>query len=136
VEPWRYLVLYDGECGLCDRSIQWLLRHDRKGLLRFAPLQGATARPFVEGPLDELATVLYVERDAEGQPRVWERSAAAFRILWRLGGGWRVVAWLRVLPRALTDAVYRFVARRRRRWFGTVDACRAPDAAARARFLP
>jgi predicted DCC family thiol-disulfide oxidoreductase YuxK len=129
---WRDLVLYDGECGLCDRLVQWLLSHDKKGVLSYAPLQGETARPFATGDLD---TMVFVERDADGRTRVYERSRGVFRILQKLGGVWRAVAWLRVLPRFVTDAGYRFVSSHRLRWFGRVDACRVPDASVKARFL-
>jgi predicted DCC family thiol-disulfide oxidoreductase YuxK len=129
---WRDLVLYDGECGLCDRLVQWLLRHDRKGVLSYAPLQGETARPFVSGDLD---TMVFVERDAGGTTHVYERSRGVFRILQKLGGIWRAVAWLRILPRFVTDAGYRFISRNRLRWFGRADACRVPDASVKARFL-
>jgi predicted DCC family thiol-disulfide oxidoreductase YuxK len=134
MEGWRYLVLYDGECGLCDRSVQWLLRHDRQGLLRYAPLQGTTARAFVERT-DAYDTIVFVEKGDDGAVRVSRRSRAAFRIFAQLGGVWRVIGWLRFLPAGLTDLVYRFVAARRIRWFGRVDACRLPDPSVRARFL-
>jgi predicted DCC family thiol-disulfide oxidoreductase YuxK len=132
---WRYLVLYDGECGLCDRSVQWLLRRDRRAVLRFAPLQGETARGFV-GEKAEFDTMVFVERRPGEAPRVLERARAVLTILRRIGGVWLLVAWLRFLPRVLIDVPYRFVARRRIRWFGRVDACRLPDPATRQRFLP
>jgi predicted DCC family thiol-disulfide oxidoreductase YuxK len=134
MDDWRYLVLYDGECGLCDRSVQWLLRHDPQGRLRYAPLQGPTARAFVERT-DVYDTIVFVEKGDDGAVRVSRRSRGAFRILSRLGGVWRVISWLRILPAALTDVAYRFVAARRIRWFGRVDACRLPDPSVRARFL-
>jgi predicted DCC family thiol-disulfide oxidoreductase YuxK len=138
VDEWHNLVLYDGECGLCDRTVQWLLRHDRRGVLTYAPLQGETARPFVAnvpGDKRELDTLVFVERSDDGAIRVTDRSRGVFRILGTLGGFWRVVSWLRFLPRFLTDLGYRIVAKNRIRWFGRVDACRVPDAAVRQRFL-
>jgi predicted DCC family thiol-disulfide oxidoreductase YuxK len=125
--------LYDGECGLCDRSVQWLLRHDRRGVLQFAPLQGEAAQPFTGGAT-EFDTMVFVERQGE-RARVTHRSRAIFRILSRIGGPWRLVSWLRFLPAWLTDPAYRLVAANRIKWFGRVDACRLPDPATRARFL-
>jgi len=133
---WRYLVLYDGECGLCDRSVQWLLRHDRKQVLTFAPLQGETARPYV-GASDALDTMILVEQPAgDSPPRTSRRSRAVLRILSKLGPGWWLLSLVRVIPAFLSDLLYRFVAAHRLRWFGRVDACRRPDEATRARFLP
>src|SRR5207248_1207981 len=65
----RALVLYDGLCGLCDSTVQWLLRRDQKKVLTFAALQGETARPYLaaarEGDGDDgLGTLVLVERDA------------------------------------------------------------------------
>lgn len=131
-------VLYDGLCGLCDASVQWLLRHDRKGTFRFAALEGETARrvrarhPSLP-PLDE--TMVLVESPESGNERVRVRSDAALAILVRLGGIWRLAALLRLVPQPLRDVVYRWVARYRLRWFGRIDACRIPTAAERARFL-
>jgi predicted DCC family thiol-disulfide oxidoreductase YuxK len=129
---WRNLVLFDGECGMCDRLVQWLLRHDKRGVLSYAPLQGEAARPFAPADSD---TMVFVERLDDGSTRILRRSRGVFRILHKLGGVWRLLSWLRLLPVFLTDAGYRFVARRRLRWFGRVASCRLPDDATRARFL-
>ena len=130
----RFLVLYDGECGLCDRTVQWLLKRDRKNVLRYAPLGGETAKRFVkqQGPVDTLVLV----EELQGQALLFRRSRAMFRILSQLGGIWRVVAWLRFLPQFFTDAGYRLIAHYRIAWFGRIDACRVPDASVRDRFLP
>lgn len=128
------LVLYDGTCGFCDTSVQWILRHDAAGTFRFAPLQGETARevkarhPEMPEDLDSIVLV-------DGEHVSW-RSEAIFRICARLDGAWKVLAWLRWLPRALTDLGYRIFASHRYRWFGRVDSCRVPAPGQRARFLP
>ena len=132
------LVLFDGVCGFCDGAIQWLLAHDPAGRLHFAPLQGETAarlrrlHPEIPGDLDSMALV----ETEGGRSRVYLRSQAIFRTCAELAGAWRMLAWLRFLPRSLAEAAYRGFARRRYRWFGKLEACRVPDAAARARFLP
>jgi predicted DCC family thiol-disulfide oxidoreductase YuxK len=132
-------ILYDGVCGLCDRSVRWLLARDLRGAFRFAPLQGATAarvrsRHPALPPIDE--TMVLVESPESEAERVRVRSDAALAILARLGGGWQLLAALgRLVPPPLRDAVYRFVARRRKRWFGELTACKVPAAAERERFL-
>jgi predicted DCC family thiol-disulfide oxidoreductase YuxK len=132
------LVLYDGVCGLCDRVVQLLLGEDREGLLRFAPLQGETARAFTGAPdaLDPtLGTIVFVSERATGARATFMRSEAVLRILDTLGGFWRVVSWLRVVPRPLRDAVYDWVARHRYAWFGRYAECPVPASGMRARFL-
>jgi predicted DCC family thiol-disulfide oxidoreductase YuxK len=119
--------------------MRWLLDADRRRVLRFAPLQGETARDVLArhpGSDDTLSTVVYVRDFRAPGERVFRRSAAALAILEDLGGGYRALAWLRVIPRPIRDALYDFVADRRYRWFGTLPSCRLPDGSAEARFLP
>jgi predicted DCC family thiol-disulfide oxidoreductase YuxK len=134
----RLLVLYDGVCGLCHRLVRFLLRADRRRVLRFAPLQGeASAR--LRRRLPRLAgvdSVVFV-RDHEGAgERCYLRSRAVVEVLASLGGAWRLAAWpLRLVPPPLRDRLYDGVARRRYGWFGRFDACRLPAAEERSRFL-
>lgn len=130
----RPLLLYDGSCGLCDRSVQFVLRRDRAGRFRFAALQSVPARRLLQEfgfDPDALDSVIFV--DEQGVPS--RESTAALRTLARLGWPWRLGAVGYLVPRPLRDAAYRFVARRRLRWFGAADACRLPLPGERERFL-
>ncbi len=132
------LVLYDGECGFCSRVVRGLIAADRRGLLHFAPLQGETAaavRQRTGAIPDDLDSVVYVDRSRGTDDVTW-RAEAVIRLGRLLGGVWgAAAAVLAALPRPLADAAYDAVARRRRR-FGTGDACALAPPAARARFLP
>lgn len=132
-------VLFDGRCGLCDGFVRWLVRRDRRRLLRYGALEGrraAEVRARHPALPDADETVVLVERPGSDGERVRVRSDAALALLARLGGAWRLAAGLgRLVPPPLRDAAYRFVARRRRRWFGRLDACRVPAPAERALFL-
>ena len=136
-EPAR-LVLYDGACGVCQRSIQWILAADARGLFHFAPLQGSTAaavrtrHPELPSDLD---SIVYVDRSA-GTERIHVRGDALFRIAGELGGRWGWIGLLRVLPRRLTDFLYRAFARNRHRVSRALGQCSLPSVAAQARFLP
>lgn len=133
------LVLYDGVCGLCDRTVQRLLAADRRGVLRFAPLQGPTAKAVIarHPELDEaLRSLVFVRSHGTTDEKVYLRSEGALRIARELGGVWTVVAWLRIVPRAWRDAVYDWVARNRYRWFGQFSECRVPSPGVKDRFLP
>lgn len=126
------ILFYDGECGLCARSVQWCLEHERAGVLRFAPLQGATyAALALEAKPTGLDTLVLLD---EG--RLWVRGDAVLRLLARCGAGWRLLAiCARIVPRCVRDACYRFVAGRRHAWFGAADRCRLPTSRESARFL-
>ena len=127
------VLFYDGVCGLCDRIVRFVLRHDRRRRFRFAPLQGDFAR----------ATLARYGRDARQldsvcvliDGRLLEKSDAVCAILRDLGGVWRLVALpLRLLPRRLRDAGYDWFASRRYRWFGRFDECPLPTPELRARL--
>ena len=131
------ILLYDGACGLCASSVQFILRHERQQALWFAPLQGTTAAA-VRARHPRLAGVdsmVWVEPPSAGHPeRVFVRSAAVLRAGAYLGGAWRAsaVAWL--IPAALRDVAYDFVARHRHRMFGA-EQCYLPPPDVRKRFL-
>ena len=131
------LVLYDGVCGLCDKSVQWLLDHDPEGKLRFAPLQGPTAAAILERHPSlprTLDTMIFVEREGDVE-RVRVRSHAVFHICKHVSGLARALAIFRFVPAFLTDLGYRLVAKLRYRIWGTLDQCRVPTPDERARFL-
>jgi predicted DCC family thiol-disulfide oxidoreductase YuxK len=127
------VLFFDGECGLCNRSVRWLLVRDRRRVLRFAPLQGQLAA-------DKLAAL---PRDyAEWAVALWDEdgihyeSDAALRAVARLGGMWQLARWLLFIPRKIRNGIYRFIARHRIRWFGRVDSCALLAFEDRARLLP
>lgn len=149
------ILLYDGACGLCARSVQWILEHEAApppgarpggrrrapGPIRFATIQGRVAAPYLRrhglaSPTGEYDTmVLLVDPDGPRE-RALVRSQAALAIGVAVGGPFRWAALVgRLVPRPLLDAAYRLVARNRLRFFGGADACRVPRAAERARFL-
>lgn len=135
----RRIVLYDGKCGFCDASVQWLLDHDRARRLVYAPLDGPTAQGIRQRhprmPLD-LDSLVYVETDDRGRERVYWYSRAVLGICSNLPLPWRLAVVFRLVPVFLRDLAYRAFARMRYRVFGRLDACRIPTPDERARFLP
>ncbi len=133
------VLLYDGVCGLCARSVQTILKYDRRGTMMFAPLQSDYGRAVVERhpALREVNSLVLLETaaaDGSGE-RVYVRSEAALRVAGYLGGWWRVLACARVIPAPLRDFVYNFVARNRYRVFGKSESCLLPPSDVRVRFL-
>ena len=131
------VLLYDGVCGFCNGTVQFVLARDRRGVLRFATLQGEFARGVMERhpELNGVDSLVLVERDAAGE-HVSVRSEVALRVARYLGGPWRIVGVLRVVPRFARDSVYDGFARIRYRVFGKYDSCPLPSAEQRKRFLP
>lgn len=129
------ILLYDGTCGLCDRSVKWILARERDHELRFAALQGETAaalRARYPAIPTALSTMVLV---ADGVVRL--RSKGILYTAKHLRAPWRWAFALRWLPAFVLDLGYRFIAAIRYRVWGHVDpACQLPAPATRARFLP
>jgi predicted DCC family thiol-disulfide oxidoreductase YuxK len=126
------VVLFDGYCHLCDRSVQFVLDHDRRRVFRFAPSQSPGAAPFLArcGLGSAPGTIVFVERDG------WSvRSTAAIRMARRLGLPWSLAMAALILPAALRDVAYGVIARNRLRWFGQRDTCRIPTPEETGQFL-
>jgi predicted DCC family thiol-disulfide oxidoreductase YuxK len=126
------VILFDGLCNLCAGSVRFVLERDSAGAFDFASLQSEAARRLIAGrsPADLPDSIVLVDTDG-----VHLRSDAALRIAARLRRPWPVLALFRILPRALRDAVYDFVARRRYGWFGKRETCLVPTPELRNRFL-
>ena len=133
-----HLVLYDGVCGLCNRLVQFLLEHDRRGVFSFAPFQGPTGKSVVGrsgGNPDDLTT-FYVYADFRNpDARVLVKSDAALFVARELGWPWAALTAARVVPKVLRDALYDVVARTRYRVFGRYEQCVAPRPEFRGRFV-
>ncbi|MCC6426106.1 MAG: DUF393 domain-containing protein [Phycisphaerales bacterium] len=131
--PANPVLFYDGDCGLCAASVRWCLDRDRRGILRFAPLQGATYAG-VQIPDKPMSLDTMVLLDADG---LHTRSEAALRAMRYTGGLWASLATLgRLFPRFIRDRIYRSIAKRRIAWFGPADSCKLPTPVERDRFLP
>jgi predicted DCC family thiol-disulfide oxidoreductase YuxK len=137
--PASPILFYDGECGVCTSSVRFILRRDRRGELRFASLRGGHGAALLahHPELRGVDSMLWVEPSGgvAGGERISVRSDAALAVARYLGGGWRLLTWLAWMPRKWRDGLYDWVARNRRRWAGTDDACEIPSPAERERFL-
>ena len=131
--PANPIVLFDGVCNLCNRSVQTILRHDRQARFRFASLQsplGEKLRDDFGIDREKVDSVILVEGG-----RWYQESNAALRIANGLGGLWKLFGVFRLIPRPLRDAAYRLIARNRYRWFGKTETCWVPTPELRGRFL-
>jgi predicted DCC family thiol-disulfide oxidoreductase YuxK len=132
------LVLYDGVCGLCNRLVSFLLRHDRRDQFRFAPLQSELAQTLLRRyGLDpnDFDTVVVLADFGQPAERALTRSQAALWAVSRLGGIWRLFAIAKLAPLSLREGLYRFIARRRYRIFGKYEQCPLPRPEDRGKFL-
>lgn len=136
----RPALLFDGECGLCNRVVRLLLRLDRHGALAFAPLQGAPAVEFLRAhglPDHDFDTMVYVpDWTRREQPAFLLRTDGVIAALRICGGIGKTLAFaLRIVPAPCRDAAYRLVARWRYRIFGAWRPRPLPRPEWAARFI-
>lgn len=127
------VILFDGVCRFCNGSVNFVLRHDRAGRFRFAPLQSDPGQQLMtEYGINREKTDSFVLIEG-GKPYL--KSTAALRVARGLGFPWNLLGVFMILPAAVRDMVYDWIARNRYRWFGKMDACMVPDADMRSKFL-
>lgn len=127
------ILLFDGVCNLCNGTVQWVLKHDSRGALRFASLQSDAGQQLLREaglPGDEFNTVVLYESGL-----FYTRSDVVLRLFRHLGGAWAWLAWLSIVPRFIRDGIYDRIARNRYRWFGKRESCMMPTPELRSRFL-
>lgn len=126
------VVLFDGVCNLCNRSVQFIIKRDKQAMFRFASLQSAAGQKILQElhlPHDHFNSfTLYHEG------KIYTRSDAALRVLAQLKG-WKWTSALGIIPGFIRNAVYNLIARNRYRWFGKKDECMIPTPELRSRFL-
>jgi predicted DCC family thiol-disulfide oxidoreductase YuxK len=126
------IIFFDGICVLCNRVVDFLIRHDKKQLLKFAALQSELAGKLIDlkvSPEDQ-DTVIYFDSG-----KIFTRSEAVLRIAEYLGFPYNAIKMAYLLPLPVRDAIYDYIAGKRFRWFGKRDFCRMPDEETRGRIL-
>ena len=125
------IVFFDGVCNLCQGSVRYLIKHDKKGVLKFASLQGNYAKDFVnETEIQSMQSIMFLD-----DKMLYKKSTAVLKLS-RLLGGWHQLLLLGyILPRFFRDWLYNIVAKNRYRWFGKKDQCMLPSKGFENRFL-
>jgi predicted DCC family thiol-disulfide oxidoreductase YuxK len=129
------ILLYDGECGVCNHTVGWFLAHEELGSrVRFAALESEPGRLLrsAAAVAPSVDSLLWIERKGERLIAL-DRSSAALRLAEETRGAWRLLAWLRVVPRCFRDFCYERFAQIRHRV--VAPACFVPLPEQRARFL-
>jgi predicted DCC family thiol-disulfide oxidoreductase YuxK len=126
------VVLFDGVCKLCNGSVNFILRRDRKGRLKLASLQSDYGQQMIASQgktSDVLDSLLLVEGE-----QISENSTAIIRITKYLDGAWPLCMVFLIIPRFIRDFFYDIIANNRYRWFGKYEACRLHDPEFEDRF--
>ena len=129
----KSIILFDGVCNLCNASVNFIIKHDKKERFTFASLQSDAAKEILlhfPAKKNKLDTVLLVENEV-----IYDKSIAALLISSKLSGGFRFLCIFKLIPKFIRDAIYDFIAKNRYHWFGKKETCMLPTSEIKKRFL-
>ena len=127
------IILFDGVCNFCNRTINTILKYDKQAYFQFAPSQSNTAMGIMQAfNLDEkaISSVILIE-----QEKVFTKTDAVIQIANRLSGWPSLFRLLKFIPKPMRDFAYDLIAKNRYALFGKKDNCMIPDVSIRHRFL-
>lgn len=127
------IVLFDGVCNLCNASVQFIIKRDKKDFFRFASLQSDTGAALLKSaglPAGYLTSILYIENG-----RHYKESTAALKIAKNLPGAWPLLYVFIVIPAFIRNFFYRIIAANRYRWFGQKNECMIPSPDLKQKFI-
>ncbi|MCC6796220.1 MAG: thiol-disulfide oxidoreductase DCC family protein [Candidatus Hydrogenedentes bacterium] len=127
------IILFDGVCNYCNSILNYIIKHDHKKRFRFAHLQSNAGQDLLEQygfPRDMLDSVVLIENG-----KAYTKTDVTIRIAPHMSGIAKFAVLLRILPRAIRDIGYDFIARNRYKWWGKQEACIVPTPDVRDRFL-
>lgn len=126
------IILFDGVCNLCNNSVKSIIQRDSAGYFQFASLQSDVGQKLLQhyGLNDYINSFVLIENE-----RYYLKSSAALRICKNLDGAWKLLSFLRIIPRPIRDFIYDRIAHNRYKWFGKQDSCMIPTPEIRKRFL-
>jgi predicted DCC family thiol-disulfide oxidoreductase YuxK len=127
------IVLFDGTCNLCSGIVKFLIRNDKRKILRFAAMQSEAGKEILQQygfPEHYLKTFVFVKNN-----KAYTGSTAALKLYNELPWYWKWTQAFWIVPRFLRDAVYEFVSKHRFQWFGKKDHCMVPSPELKSRFL-
>lgn len=130
----KKIILFDGVCNLCDSSIQFIIKHDKKDIFRFVALQsdmGLEITKHIGVDTSKIDSILLYEPGKA----YYYKAEAALKIAKELGGIYTIISCFSILPNFLTNTVYDYIARNRYKWYGKKDACMIPTPELKAKFL-
>lgn len=127
------IILFDGVCNLCNSSVQFIIKRDKKEQFLFASLQSDYAKEQLPDELSDskaFQSIVLKEKD-----EIKTKSTAALAIARYLSGWWPILYTFIIIPKFLRDWVYDLIAKNRYKWFGKKDQCMIPSPELKSRFI-
>ena len=130
----KKIILFDGLCNLCDAAVQFVIKHDKKDVFRFVPLQSELGQQILKhigiNPSNIDSIILY-------QPGIayYYKSAAALEIARSLGGFFHFGTIFKIIPTGIRNQLYDYIAKNRYKWYGKKETCLVPSTENKSKFL-
>lgn len=127
------VILFDGVCNLCNASVQYVIKRDKKRLFRFASLQSSFGSAVLKQynlPADTFNSFILLDNN-----KIYIRSTAALLVAKKLSGLIKLLYGFIIVPRVIRDAVYNLIAMKRYKWFGKQESCWVPTPELKKLFL-
>jgi predicted DCC family thiol-disulfide oxidoreductase YuxK len=126
------IILFDGVCNFCNRTVQFIIKRDKQGLFKFASLQSEIGKELlkkhgIDQNIDSFILIVH--------ERYYMKSTAALHVCKKLKGAWKLFYLFKIVPTPLRDIVYDHIAKNRYKWFGKREACVVPSKEIKNRFL-
>lgn len=128
------IILFDGVCNFCNRTVNIIIKHDKEDQFKFAPSQSSFANEFIQKygvNQKELSSVVLIEGD-----RFYTQSTAVIRIADQLCGWPKIFYYIKWIPKPVRDFFYDCIAKYRYRIFGKQAHCMLPDKNLQHKFIP
>jgi len=129
----KSIILFDGVCNLCNSSVNFIIKHDKKKKFIFTSLQSDAAKEILlqfQTKKLNMDSILLIENGT-----IYKKSTAVFKILKHLNSGYKLLYFLIIVPEFIRDFLYDKIATRRYKWFGKSENCMIPKKELKSRFL-
>jgi predicted DCC family thiol-disulfide oxidoreductase YuxK len=129
----KKIILFDGVCNLCNGSVVFIIKRDKKDVFRFAAIQSEEGQKLIEKyQIDTSKVDSILLLDGENYSA---KSTAALKIARHLKGGYPLLYGFMILPAFFRNWVYDIIARNRYKWFGKKESCMIPTPELKEKFI-
>ncbi len=130
------IILFDGVCNLCNSSIQFIIKKDKKNVFTFASLQSDAAKNillqyFPKKKNNNRFNTIYLIKNGT----VLTESTAILHVFKELKLPYKLLFWFIIIPKFIRDIIYKFISKNRYKWFGKKDTCMVPTKELKSKFL-
>lgn len=129
----KSIIFFDGVCNLCNSSVNFIIKHDKKKQFLFASLQSDVAKEILlqyNSKKIMLDSIILLENGL-----IYEKSTAALKISKHLNHGFYLLFIFIFIPKFFRDSIYTYIAKNRYKWYGKKDSCMIPTKELKDRFL-